>query len=118
MLSALLKTESILIPTSFTKADLDKKEARKYIEEQDGEMVLISDAHHSLDENHHFLAQVKYVSDDPECYFVRRVMHGSPNPLKKGFFQEEMRLHYHDLQGLMLKEGPYAFAKNFSERKD
>ena len=88
----------INLPVFFAQVDLRDKDIdfkREAIKEQHNNLALISDEHYSV--GTFLFARISYDADDRECY--------SASILNKKEFREPIRLHYHDLEGLMISSG-------------
>jgi hypothetical protein len=95
---------SVRFPFGFKAVDIgeDTESKRTILNQQDNKLVLLCDGHQM--EGMYFLARVRVDPKDNQCYYAQ--IFEEKDKLK------EIRMHYHDLEGLMGGVG-YNFLDNY-----
>lgn len=110
-----MKKASINIPVYFKEIALqpDRKEDLK---NYNGELVLIKDSHFQYEDclGTYKLARLRIDKNDNECYYAQFPYHSIKTKRfgrsKTTLKLKETRLHYHDLEGLLVSEGRSVFS--------
>lgn len=96
----------VMIPSRFKKLKLPKSDSERnwLLRKYDGQTVLLSDSHNSAKDSY-FFAKLN-INENNEGYYHVKIV-------KPKGLSGEKRLHFHDLEGIMVRDSDFSLKHEF-----